>query len=318
MKITNLRNLPQAYVNAVTFDDHKKGKGFSVTEMIKPLRMIWLRKRHEDELVEDASKRVWALLGQAIHAILERNAEKDSLQEEYLSAEINGVELTGTPDLLNSSGLLSDWKLTTAWSAVYGSRIKDYTEQLNCYAWLYAKHGFIAKKAEVVAIYRDWDQNKIYSKNYPQYNMERVDIELWLPETQEAFISKRINDIMKYEHTPDNELPLCTPDEKWERPDVWAVMKKGRKSAFRLHDTQKAAEDMVKVGKGKGDEVVLRKGECKRCMKYCPVNLQCNTYLAAAGSPPPVGEFEATLNAAKTKFRPEEATIDMLISESDK
>jgi hypothetical protein len=314
MKITNTYGLPQSLVNAVSFDGHKKGAGFSVTEILKPIRMIWLTRRHEDVLTEDASSRIWALLGSAIHSILERNADKNSLQEQYLTHTVNGVEVSGSPDLLDSNGLLSDWKITSVWGRVYGSRIKEYTEQLNCYAWLYGKHGFTVKKAEVVAIYRDWSKGKSYTDNDPASNVERIEIELWPADMQEAFVINRIDDIMRQKDQPDNTLPLCTAAEKWEKKDVFAVMKKGRKSAVRLHDTRAAADAMV--AEGKGDEVILRKGECTRCSEYCAVNMLCSTYLA--GSPPPVGEFEATLNAAKAKFKPPEADISMLLDEASK
>jgi hypothetical protein len=321
MKITNIYGLPVSLVNAVSFNDHKKGAGFSVTEILKPIRMIHLQRRHEDVLTEDASSRIWALLGSAIHSILERNADKNSLQEQYLTADINGTELSGSPDLLDNNGVLSDWKITSVWASVYGSRIKEWSEQLNCYAWLYGKAGFPVKHAEVIAIYRDWSKGRSYADNYPASNVERKEIELWLPELQEAFITKRIADIMAHKDTPDNQLPLCSSADKWEKKDVYAVMKKGRKSAVRLHDTQAAADAMV--ADGKGDEVILRKGSCTRCSEYCNVNQLCSTYLA--GSPPPVhtgdsdSGFAAALSAAKSaRVEPDkllEASIEDLLNE---
>ena len=118
MKITNKHNLPLPLYNAVCLNTHKKGKGFSVTEILKPIRAIWLTHRHEAELTEDAADRIWALLGSTMHSVLERNADVNSLQEQFLTADINGTELSGSPDLLDSNGTLTDYKLTSVWGRV--------------------------------------------------------------------------------------------------------------------------------------------------------------------------------------------------------
>jgi hypothetical protein len=309
MKITNNYNLPQSLVNAVTFNNHKKGSGFSVTEILKPIRMIWLAKRHEDELEEDASGRIWALLGSAIHSILERNADKNSLQEQYLTHTIDGVELSGSPDLLDDKGMLSDYKITSVWSTVYGSRMAEWTQQINCYSWLYGKAGFPVKKAEVIAIYRDWSRGRAYDPKYPQSNVERVEIELWSPEQQEEFVRSKLRGITVHKDTPDAELPECSTEDKWEKPTVWALMKKGRKSAVRLYSTKPEAE--AALSEGKGNEIIERKGECTRCQEYCNVRAFCPTFLA--GSPPPVNDFDAELARAKRETALPEATFDMLI-----
>ena len=73
MKITNNHNLPQSVVSAVSNDPYDRGgSDYTCTELISPVRQVMLRHRHGDEITEDASDRVWSLLGQAVHHILER------------------------------------------------------------------------------------------------------------------------------------------------------------------------------------------------------------------------------------------------------
>jgi len=61
----------------------------------------------------------------------------------------------------------------------------------------------------------------------------------------------------------------CTPEERWERPAVFAVRTPGRKSAVKLYEdrdlAQAHADDL------KGGYVEHRPGEPTRCLYYCPV-----------------------------------------------
>ncbi len=277
MKITNKFNLPQSIVNAVSFNGHKKGTGYSVTEILKPVKVIHLTERHIDEIEEDCSERIWALLGSAVHTVLERGADKNSLNEQFMTSEIDGVQLSGTPDLLDADGNLSDYKITSAWSVVYGSRLKEWTEQLNVYIWLFKQHGFEVKKANIIAIFRDWSEMKaMQSDNYPKSTVQTIPVEIWTAEKQLEFIKAKLTDIVCAKAFTDDELPDCTAEQMWQKEDVYAVMKKGRKSAVKLFEKEDEANALVK--EGKGDEVVKRCGERTRCEKYCSVNAFCKQF----------------------------------------
>ena len=71
------------------------------------------------------------------------------------------------------------------------------------------------------------------------------------------------------------ELPKCTSEERWAKPDTYAVMKKGRKTALRLLPTEEQAKEYI------GDQdfsVEFRKGVSTRCEGYCEVSQFCNQY----------------------------------------
>ena len=72
MKLTNHFNLPDTFFQAVLNDKYSRGDAqYSATDLIRPPRITILSRRYWDEIEEDVSERIWALLGKAVHAILE-------------------------------------------------------------------------------------------------------------------------------------------------------------------------------------------------------------------------------------------------------
>jgi hypothetical protein len=69
--LTNRLGLPQAVVDAVANDPYTRGDSdISVTQLIQPPYQRKLRQ--EVEIVEDASDKIWSMVGQIGHGILER------------------------------------------------------------------------------------------------------------------------------------------------------------------------------------------------------------------------------------------------------
>ena len=111
MKLTNKLNLPQPLVDAVKNDSYTKGEkaDVSVTQLIGPMQQIFLKRKHWDELEEDVSDLIWALLGQTMHTILER-ADISAIKEKRLYLNVDGAcfgfELPPLPLLPSSSSSL--------------------------------------------------------------------------------------------------------------------------------------------------------------------------------------------------------------------
>jgi hypothetical protein len=98
MKLTNKLNLPKSIENAVRNDPYTRGNAhISVTTLIGPARIRQLMIKHADEIEEDVSDRIWALLGQVTHGILER-ADDDSFTEERLFIQRHGWRISGSFD----------------------------------------------------------------------------------------------------------------------------------------------------------------------------------------------------------------------------
>ena len=76
MIITNHSKLPLAIERAVVNDPYdSSGSDISTTRLIAPPRIVALQKKHQNEIEEDVADRIWSLLGQSVHHIIERSAE---------------------------------------------------------------------------------------------------------------------------------------------------------------------------------------------------------------------------------------------------
>lgn len=268
-------NLPRSIVAAVTNDPYTKGKSnISVTALIQPPYQRQLREKVE--VIEDVSDRIWSLLGQSVHNVLERaypEGSTDAVVEERLFTDVNGWIVSGQMDVLESN-VLNDFKVTSVWSAK-GKR--EWEEQLNLLAVLCARQydktkdqRYIVHSAQIIAIYRDWVQSKAEfdSGDYPKSQVGVIPVKLWSREEQEAFLLERVK--AHQDATP----PVCTDEERWKTEDVYALMKDGRKSAVKLFDNIEDAEAAM-TSAGKNHSVVLRQGEYRRCKQYCNVAHEC-------------------------------------------
>lgn len=272
MKVTNRAELPQAIVDAVLNDAYSKGDAnISVTGLLKPPRLVALEDQHENEIVEDASDRIWSLLGQAVHTILER-ANRKAIAERRLSIEIEGWKVSGGMDVYEEGGILLDYKTTSVWKLVKGDLI-EWEKQLNLYAVILRSQGHKVEKLQVIAILRDWSKMEAdRDPLYPQAQVVNINIPLWDPDKAYKFMRERV--ILHQQ--AKLSLPECTPEDRWARPDVWAVMKVGRKTAVKLYSNENEAK--AHVGFDKALSVVHRPGMSVRCKAYCSVSKFCSQY----------------------------------------
>src|SRR5215469_15144498 len=118
MKITNTQGLPAALVRAVTNDTYNNGGAdFSITALISPPRILALKKKHAAEIVEDASDRIWSLVGSIGHAILQRGAQGSDIVEKRFFSLLRGKKLSGQFDYSPApNDELYDWKFVSVWS----------------------------------------------------------------------------------------------------------------------------------------------------------------------------------------------------------
>lgn len=273
MKLTNKLGLPEAIVNAVRNDSYSRGDAdISITGLLRPPRIRILEEKHKDELQEDASDRIWSLFGQAIHTVLER-ANVVGVAERRLSMEVEGWTLSGGMDLYEANGTLSDYKMTSVWKVIKGD-LEEWTHQLNLYSVLLRHHGNQVNSLQIVAILRDWSKMEAErDRLYPQAQVVNIPIELYRPEAAEKLLRERVR---LHQMANLSRLPLCTASERWQRPDIWAVMKFGRKSAVKLYNNEKEANQHAQSGPRLS--VIFRPGASVRCAAYCSVSKFCDQY----------------------------------------
>lgn len=284
MKITNRLNLPAPLVNAVTRHPRKRSPNtISVSELIQPPQLRALTIRHYDELEEDASDRLWALLGTLLHGVMEKNAVgvDHAIAEEELSTEVRGWKITGHYDfseMVLDGELLTDWKLTSVWSMKDKELKPEWDAQVNCYAELIRRAGRTVSQAQIVAIGRDWSQSRAFrEKDYPQKQVVIKPVVLWERDAVAAYFDERVR---LHQEAETGTWPDCTPDERWARPDLWALMKKGQKKAVKLfEDKQVAAKWLDEIlGGDKTHFIQHRPGESIRCAAYCPAAPKCKQW----------------------------------------
>jgi hypothetical protein len=93
----------------------------------------------------------------------------------------------------------------------------------------------------------------------------------------ETFIKENIAEYKRCREIADDDIPPCSPEQRWEKPTKYAVMKGANKRACRVMDTPEEAEKMV-ADMGAGYSVEVRPGESVRCMDYCSVAEYCSFY----------------------------------------
>lgn len=293
---------------ALCNDSYTPKGDITVTALIGPPRIRQLRKRHGKEITQDCSSRVFSLLGQAVHTVLERAVGHQTLTEERLGIKLNGWELTGQTDVYEShvngiDGVLSDYKITSAFAFMLGEK-DEWTAQLNLNAMLYREAGFPVGRVQIVAILRDWSKMKALSSGYPENQVLVKPIPIWSQQQCRDYASARILEHQAAENLADDELPVCTPAERWYSGEKWAVKKADNKKADRLFDDRQSAEayerekQQEENAKKKPRQFVTehRPGVNKRCVDFCEVRGFCSFYKEHVATIVPVEDQDEELS----------------------
>ena len=286
MKLTNNFGMPETIINVIRRPQYSKGKAnMSVTELLNSPRIVQLKRKHWDDLTEDASDMVWSIFGTAIHGVLEHGKGDNHIVEERIHVELDGMRISGAIDLqeLTEAGIiLSDYKTTSAWAVM--NEKQDWHNQLNSYAYLVEKaKNLPVCKLQIVAIVRDWSRRDAATREgYPKAPIVVIDIPLWPFAHREAYVRDRISlhgDAL-FEMETDGEMPECTPEETWEKPTTYALKKDGNVRAKSVHETREAADTALtaateKAKKGEKFLIEVREGGRTRCESFCQVAPYC-------------------------------------------
>jgi hypothetical protein len=272
-------NLPEGIVKACSPYKHNKRGCLSATTLLNGTKQILLTDRHWDEIREDVSDRFWAIFGTSVHALLEKEGE-DDFTEISLSSDIDGVTVTGRLDNYDmKTGTITDYKTASVWKVKF-QNFEDWYRQGMIYAWLLSKNGFKVERCRFIAILKDHSKTEARrDAEYPRgpcyiYEFPVTDISL---REIEAFIKAKIADYKRNRDIADDDIPPCSPDERWEKPAKYAVRKEGRKTAVRVFDTEEEARKMVS-DLGSGHYMETRQGEQVRCQGYCSCRDFCDFY----------------------------------------
>jgi len=279
MKLTNKHNLPEPVVKALTRNEYTRGaSNRSITQLIDSPRIRILRQEHWDDMEEDVSEKLWAVLGTAAHKMFEDTAEGQFISEERVFLEVEGWTISGAIDVqhVEADGItIIDYKTCSVWSVIMGK--PEWERQLNCYASLVRRSkNFPVKSLKVIAMMRDWKSSGRES-DYPPSPIMVIDIPMWSEEEQDAYLNGRVHlhQQAEFDRLVGGNLVSCSSEEMWEKPAKYAIKKKGNKRALKLYESHGEAQEALQPGQ----LIEIRPGERTRCAaNWCRVNAWCDQY----------------------------------------
>lgn len=279
MPLTNKMNLPQPFVDAATSNHKYKPNRYSVTEVLGGTCEAVLKRRHAGEATEDVSDRLWAILGTAVHKVLESaQSAPEQHQEQWLCVKVGDYELSGIFDLYDeSTGTVTDWKVTSVYTVLFGD-FEKWRRQTLAYCWMLRQRGHDAHRGQIVAMLRDHNMRKARTeKDYPPHPVFTIGWDFAEEDFKaiESDIFAWFGEVWHQEITDDDELEPCSPEARWHKPDTWAVVKNGNKRATKVLDSEGAAEGYMDQLKEGAYHIEYREGEDTRCQSYCSVAQFC-------------------------------------------
>lgn len=275
MTVKNYLGLPDALVQAISTNRHNEKGCYSATTLLRGTMETILTERYFDEIEVDAADSIWQVFGTATHSIFEKQND-NSFKEESFSVQVSNSKVTGRVDAYNlETETIIDWKTASVWKIQFAD-FDDWKKQGLIYAWLLKQSGLSVKRCEFIALLKDHSKSKARNDaSYPQspvykYAFDVTDADL---EEIENFIKGKIAELEEAEKLADWEIKPCSNEERWASGEKWAVMKTGRKTALKLFDDEKTANEMMaKLG---GTYVEHRPAESRKCLDYCTVCKWC-------------------------------------------
>lgn len=269
MKITNKYNLPSALVQAVERHEHKKAN-FSVTQLLKGSTEIALEMMYPDKLKMDVSDMVNMILGTAVHKILEEQDTLGVLNEYYMEVpSFGGFTVSGTADAVDTiARSITDYKTCSSWKLIYKD-YDDWREQVKSYLYMwFTLTDELYLDGRIIAIIKDWSPTDLLRVDgYPKSPV----VSVWFRYTYEEIIGvgekweEKIVEVLQKMTSQD--FGECSKEERWMKDEKWALMKKDRKTALKLFDTE--AEALEAKGDDKSLYVEYRAGKDVKCDSYC-------------------------------------------------
>lgn len=268
------------------------GADYSVTTLLDPPRVVFLNKRHLDKVSLFVQDLLYSYSGTGAHDYFEKmlNLIPNSPYEceTRLNTTINGRKISGAFDIVYNEEDMYDMKNTSCWKVMFGDKI-DWAAQQNMYRFMYHEdRNKLLKTLRIVALFRDWNKNEKFraGSKYPEHPAMEYRLPVWKLDRTLEFMEGRVNLMIANEDVKDDDLPLCSYEDMWSKPDQVAVKSTRLKKAVRVLSSQKAADNFVKnylKGKTCKDSVQTLSYEVRpamrtRCEHWCPVNKYCSQF----------------------------------------
>lgn len=287
----------------------------SATSLLKPIRQLVLAPTVDvEDRVEDVTQRMRSCFGTAIHDSIERawrtgyakalrrlgypakmiekvriDPEEGTLQEgeiavyleqrAFRSINVDGLTVTisGKFDQI-INGELNDTKTTSTFTYIHRTKTEDYALQGSIYRWLNPEK-ITSDTMKIQHVFTDWQKAQARSNpNYPSQPMVEISVNLMSLAETEAWLRRRIRQIVKNQNLPEPEIVRCTDEELWRSAPSYkfysdpAKAAEGGRSTKNFTSYAEAAAHRNTAGKG---VIVTIPGQVKAC-GYCPAFSACN------------------------------------------
>ena len=260
---------------AIQHDSYSKGScDFSVTEILKPPQQTSLALDNEPrDLGEYKNLASW--VGTAVHEQLEKYGREhypDAVHEERLlyCFEVNGrkVTLGGKPDTLHpEQRVIQDYKCVKE-----GGLPKDNEPKYDHY-WQAQFNSYLARRNQIEIDFFQIDYIGIDWRQKPFAKIEDVPwkpvVGTILPDSE--ILPRLMIHLEAHVNAKLGKARECTDVERWMKPSVYAVKKKGAKRSRKNCSSEIEARQHMKPG----DEVEFRQGEYTRCERFCDYSNSC-------------------------------------------
>ena len=282
--------------------DHEENV-ISATTLLKPIRQVILSSRiaKEDQSV-DLIQMLPSRMGSAIHdaietswttnydramaalgypkKIIERVIINPNQEEElpdwaipiYLEQraykQVGKYRVSGKFDFVGE-GFLEDFKTTSAYTYIRGSKDEDFILQGSIYRWLNPKI-ITRDQMAIQFIFTDWSKAKAMADpKYPKQRTVRKVFDLKSVSETDRYVHQRLHLIDQYWDTPEHSLPQCSDAELWRSDPVFKYYKNPDKLSRSTKNFDSRQEAYIRLAEdgGKGT-VIERPGEVTAC-KYC-------------------------------------------------
>lgn len=293
MNITNYFNVPRPFLESIKKMSWKPNENkLYVTQLAQPAMIRHLQIEHWDTMEVDASDFFYRLFGQAMHHVLE-DASKgltDVQIERSISIPASkfGIEISGRIDWIEGLPpvVLGEAKTAGVMSIANGVK-DDWVYQANVYRYaVKLLDGVEVKRLKAYVLLRDWIPSKLREENYPRTPFVELDIPIMPFDEIEKWIQDRVN------YHLSTTVPICTQEEKWQDPDCYAIMQKGKAKAVvatvagedgeRKHIISVEEAEKIIAEKGltrdyKSGIIYIQKrvGEPRHCLFYCDCRDTC-------------------------------------------
>lgn len=240
-------SLPMLLAMANTSRETVEGV-YHVTEILNPPQVVFLSRTKP--YFAYPSSLIWMLFGTGFHTVMEKGhgliaelgCEGQFESEKNFKVEVDGVTLSGTPDLYDhNSKTLYDYKTIKGY-AVKLMKAGDfsgnkYKDQLNIYrAYAYPQ----AERLVIEAVVKDWSGDMLFRDNVDQ--IEDIEVPMDNINAVKDMVTNKvvIHELVRKTGT----IPPCSPEDQWVNMNP----------------------------KSKNYGVPLR------CKSFCPVNKVCAQY----------------------------------------